>query len=401
MSAIEVDDEEVFKEQTLAETTFAWEDRYTQSWEIVKEDEHGTLQPTLAVLLQRESEYLSKRRLAADKVLRRGIMRNMVILIDWSVSSASTDVTPNRGCWIINHAVRLLVREFFEQNPLSQICLLSLCDGVAVCISELSSNSTQHDEALQRHVDSGATDGVPSGSFSLQNGLEVSKSILNFVPGHGTREILLFQVSMGSQDPENIFDQIPSLCDNKIRFSAISIYGEVAMIKRLARDTGGTYNVALNDANFIELSREQLTPPILLKDSKTTSYLVLMGFPKKINQPRPVLCACHSLLRNEGFQCPRCQCFVCQIPSDCPICHLTLLSAPHLARSYHHLFPPATYIEVDDITDVCSGCKSFIDATRNMEGFRAGRCRRCNNDFCASCNHLVHTSLFNCPSCML
>lgn len=31
---------------------------------------------------------------------------------------------------------------------------------------------------------------------------------------------------------------------------------------------------------------------------------------------------------------------------DCPICALTLVSSPHLARSYHHLFPVANYEEI-------------------------------------------------------
>ncbi len=34
------------------------------------------------------------------------------------------------------------------------------------------------------------------------------------------------------------------------------------------------------------------------------------------------------------------------IPSTCHICRLTLVSSPHLARSYHHLFPVKPFEEM-------------------------------------------------------
>ena len=37
---------------------------------------------------------------------------------------------------------------------------------------------------------------------------------------------------------------------------------------------------------------------------------------------------------------------MCGLPSDCRVCGTTLVSSPHLARSYHHLFPVPPFKEV-------------------------------------------------------
>ena len=48
-------------------------------------------------------------------------------------------------------------------------------------------------------------------------------------------------------------------------------------------------------------------------------------------------------LSNFIFQC---QSKYCELPVECKACGLTLVSAPHLARSYHHLFPLPAFNEV-------------------------------------------------------
>ncbi len=55
----------------------------------------------------------------------------------------------------------------------------------------------------------------------------------------------------------------------------------------------------------------------------------------------------HLELRYGGFNCPKCLSKLCELPSECRICGLTLVSSPHLARSYHHLFPVNDFIEIN------------------------------------------------------
>ncbi len=51
-------------------------------------------------------------------------------------------------------------------------------------------------------------------------------------------------------------------------------------------------------------------------------------------------------LTSGGFTCPKCKALVAELPSSCHVCGLTLVSSPHLARSYHHLFPIKPFVEV-------------------------------------------------------
>lgn len=74
-------------------------------------------------------------------------------------------------------------------------------------------------------------------------------------------------------------------------------------------------------------------------DDSNKSSLLMMGFPSRVTDPKPSLCACHSRPTTGGYLCSRCSSKVCSLPITCPACSLTLILSTHLARSYHHLFP--------------------------------------------------------------
>lgn len=74
-------------------------------------------------------------------------------------------------------------------------------------------------------------------------------------------------------------------------------------------------------------------------DDRNKSSLLMMGFPSRVTDSKPSLCACHSRPTMGGYLCSRCSSKVCSLPTTCPACSLTLILSTHLARSYHHLFP--------------------------------------------------------------
>jgi transcription initiation factor TFIIH subunit 2 len=147
---------------------------------------------------------------------------------------------------------------------------------------------------------------------------------------------------------------------------------------------------------------------------------------------------------------------VSELPSECHVCSLTLISSPHLARSYHHLFPVPTYIELgrDQLLLIaqaiqssqleqngrhgnqvpswqgvtvmneegqticrlgeglhkglrCYGClRDMSDLVFEVNGAQARRtgsmvlcCSACKHVFCFDCDMYVHESLHNCPGC--
>jgi transcription initiation factor TFIIH subunit 2 len=132
----------------------------------------------------------------------------------------------------------------------------------------------------------------------------------------------------------------------------------------------------------------------------TLASLVQMGFPQRARvEASTYFCAG----TGGEFVCPRCKGRVAELPGECPVCRLTLVSSPHLARSYHHLFPVPPFEEASapegDAAPVCYGCG---DALRGEEGAARGvvlRCPRCVNLFCFSCDNFVHEALHNCPGC--
>ena len=64
----------------------------------------------------------------------------------------------------------------------------------------------------------------------------------------------------------------------------------------------------------------------------------------------PAACVCAAgeacLLKAGGYTCPQCKARVAELPSLCHVCGLSLVSSPHLARSYHHLFPVKPFAEL-------------------------------------------------------
>lgn len=67
-------------------------------------------------------------------------------------------------------------------------------------------------------------------------------------------------------------------------------------------------------------------------------------------------------LMSTGYLCPQCLSKHCELPVECRACGLTLVSAPHLARSYHYLFPVATFQEITFEGNhlSCFGCQKMF-----------------------------------------
>lgn len=95
-----------------------------------------------------------------------------------------------------------------------------------------------------------------------------------------------------------------------------------------------------------ELILEHAPPPPAIAEF-AISNLIKMGFPQRAAEGVISICSCHKEAKfGGGYTCPRCKARVCELPTECQICGLTLVSSPHLARSYHHLFPITPFDDV-------------------------------------------------------
>jgi transcription initiation factor TFIIH subunit 2 len=233
------------------------------------------------------------------------------------------------------------VKEFFDQNPISQLSITLTRNGVAEPVTELSGNPKNHENKLKEIMN---MEGEPS----LQNTFKLAMNILRHVPDYGSRELLIVYNSLKTRDAGDIFDTIAEAKKNKIRVSVICLPGELYVCKKAAEDTGGTFSVALDSMHLEELLMAQTIPPPELKLRPTlTTDFVYMGFPKRTFDSNPVYAIDGSVARLEttSYVCPRCFVRTKELPTQCSACRLQLNSSAHIARSHHHLFPVPNFIE--------------------------------------------------------
>ena len=144
----------------------AWE-TVKRSWDAVGEGDDGRV--TGLEFLEAEK----RRRLLRDTTpLQRGIIRHVMLVIDMSFAMATKDYLPT--CFRVAMAQAAeFVREYFEQNPISQLGIVGMRDGVAVRISDMSGNPAEHIDRLREWE---AVE--PLGNPSLQNALEMCRAAL-------------------------------------------------------------------------------------------------------------------------------------------------------------------------------------------------------------------------------
>lgn len=193
---------------------------------------------------------------------------------------------------------------------------------------------------------------------------------------------------------------------SKVRCSVIGLSAEIFICKHICQETGGLYSVAVDESHFKELILEHAPPPPAIAEFAIAN-LIKMGFPQRAAENVISICLCHKEARGGGYTCPRCKARVCELPTECRICGLTLVSSPHLARSYHHLFPIAPFDEVTPtrlsssqhkLPKSCFGCQQSLLNPGNRPSLSV-ECPRCKQFFCIDCDIYIHESLHNCPGC--
>ncbi|XP_059050080.1 general transcription factor IIH subunit 2 [Achroia grisella] len=382
---------------------YRWETGYEKTWEAIKEDEDGLVEGLVAEFAQKAA-----RKAAAPRrgPIRLGMMRHLLVAIDCSEAMNAQDLKPSRFLCTLK-LLQKFIEEFFDQNPLSQLGIVVMKNKRAERITELSGNVRKHIKAVES-LSTMALVGEPS----LQNTLEYAGRVLRPLPAHASRELLVLFASLTTCDPSDITTTIQTLKTDGIRCSVIGLAAEVRICKKLCQDTGGEYGVVLDDVHYRSLLLERSSPPAQAADRPLHAGLVKMGFPHSAppvatsepganTDPPITVCMCHleegEGVGGEGHLCPQCRSKYCSLPAQCRTCGLTLASAPHLARSYHHLFPVEPYEELknEGQAQSCFAClRSFTDVDKQIY-----RCNRCTEHYCWECEGVVGGSLHVCPGC--
>lgn len=107
--------------------------------------------------------------------LQRGIIRHLLLIIDLSSAMLEKDLRPTRYLLTLRYSSEF-VTEFFEQNPISQLGIIGMRDGLAIRISDMSGNPNDHITNLQT-----LRTQEPKGNPSLQNALDMGRAALLWV----------------------------------------------------------------------------------------------------------------------------------------------------------------------------------------------------------------------------
>ena len=163
--------------------------------------------------------------------LQRGIIRHTLLVLDLSIAMNEKDLRPTRYLLTLTNAVSF-IREYFEQNPISQIGVLGMRDGIATRVSDMSGNPNDHITAVRnlRSID-------PKGNPSLQNALEMARAALYHTPSHGTREVVIILGALLTSDPGDIHDTIKSCIKDRVRVSIIGLAAQMHICAEICRKT--------------------------------------------------------------------------------------------------------------------------------------------------------------------
>ena len=104
--------------------------------------------------------------------LQRGIIRHLILIVDLSTAMLEKDLRPTRYLLTLRY-VEDFIKEFFDQNPISQLGIIGMRDGLAVRVSDVGGNPSEHVSRVRK-----LRDEEPKGQVSLQNALEMGRGAL-------------------------------------------------------------------------------------------------------------------------------------------------------------------------------------------------------------------------------
>lgn len=337
---------------------YQWERQYERSWDTVGVDASGRLTTHDEAQARSDRTRKQESRVTVFTPAKRGLLRHLVIALDCSDGmSTMKDLPPSRLA-VATETLQDFVDAFFAKNPVASVALVAASHGTARTLARLTNGPRSVRRALEAvdaadDGDGNATASSSSsaalafavgGDFSLVATIEASIGCLESVPSYGKKEVLLVYGAISTKDTTDISAAIDTAKRRGTRVSAIGLSGELYVCKRVTVDTGGSFHVALHRGHLGELFAAHLEPPGLdesdgsATDEEPAMPMEEVGFPRLATDEAGVLVPQH-VLTPSGYDCPRCRTRCAEIPCKCGVCGLRLMSASHLARSYHHVFP--------------------------------------------------------------
>ena len=139
--------------------------------------------------------------MASNSHVCKGMIRFLYAVLDLSQAVNEEDMRPSRLA-VISALMYKFFREFFSQNPLSQLGLVVTRNGISRSASRSSAAIQRHIAALKEHLDA-------AGEMSIQNSLESVHSSLAQLPLYGSREVMFVVSALSTCDPGSVHTAPP------------------------------------------------------------------------------------------------------------------------------------------------------------------------------------------------
>lgn len=365
-----------------------------RTWDPYEVNDKGEL---VQLINQEEWQSETNRRKFALRNKSRGLIRSIVIILDLSdIGLNSRDFGCSR-IQLFKQALRLFFINFFEQNPISQISIVSTSNGRAQILTYLCGSLSAHLNCIE-HLDDFSEEGAPS----IHNAMNVSVAILKSAAKYSTREILMIYGSLHTCDITPIDPIIKKLQTNNIVCSIIGFGASVFILKRLSSETGGTYLIPLNSEHFSDILKSNIEPPEWSSKFERLDFIPFgFVYNKDDNIPSfdisELRAQKDAIPKYDGLSCPNCHFHVFAVPVYCPSCGILLLTPDNINQTKYHLASLPVFQKVDHDDEskkfFCSTCCAIC-----KEMFI---CPKCESFYCSSCNKFIHEILNRCPTCSL
>ncbi|OHT10637.1 General transcription factor IIH subunit 2 [Tritrichomonas foetus] len=359
-----------------------------RAWEQVDLDKDGNLVHTFDAE-QWQSEAYRRRLELRNKA--RGLVRSIVIVID--LSSAGL-LSRDFGCsriHLIKQSLKKFITNFFDQNPISQISIVSTSNGRAQILSYLCGALDIHLKCLET-----LSDYTEEGTPSLHNAMNVSIAILKSAAKYSTREILMIYGSLHTCDNSPIDPTLKQLKLNKVVVNTIGFGASVHILNRLSSETGGLYFVPMSIEHFHDILNANIEPPEWSAGFKRLEFIPFGFVQNKDNLPSFDITELRSMGKPmpkfDGCTCPKCNFHVFAVPVYCPSCGILLLTPDHITRTKFQMASVPNFVPIGN-KEPCSTCCVIGDEMY--------KCPKCEANYCKHCNNFIHTVLNRCPSCAL
>lgn len=306
---------------------YSWEDAIQRPWDMVNngDDESGR---SLDIIVQQMIENRKKKMIKNSATpFQRGIIRTVILVIDGSLTMLEKDLRPTRFSMMLS-LLSEYIMEFFDQNPISQLGIVMMRNGISYLVSEVSGSPQSHIEKIREIRARQHNRYEPKGDPSLQNALEMSRSLLKVSFGNNnnnrnSKEILVILGALFTSDPGDIHKTIDSLVKENIKARVIGLSAQVAICQELVNRTNhftkqtpsgkkiipvnasnNNYGIIMNESHFRELLMECVIPlPVpeddVVEESDDSQVvpLIRVGFPLKL-KPVPVSMGLPQLIAN-------------------------------------------------------------------------------------------------------